>query len=196
MKPELVRCPWPADDPVMMRYHDREWGVPVQTDRKMFEFLVLETFQAGLSWRTVLYKRANFRRAFAGFEYGRVATFTGRDVQRLIHDAGIIRNRQKITAAINNARRVIAVRKEFGTFSAYLWQFVQNRPIRNQWRKIHHLPAITPVAETIATDMKNRGFQFIGPTVVYAHLQATGLVNDHLISCFRYRQVSRQARRR
>ncbi len=170
----------------MIRYHDREWGVPVHRDRTMFEFLVLESFQAGLSWRTVLHKRENFRRAFAGFDYDRVAKFTGRDVQRLLHDAGIIRNRQKITAAINNAKRFIDVRKEFGTFSHYLWNFVQHRPIRNRWTKVKHLPAVTPLAEKIATDMKDRGFQFLGPTVMYAHLQATGVVNDHLTSCWRY----------
>lgn len=173
----------------MIRYHDREWGVPVHNDRKMFEFLILETFQAGLSWRTVLHKRENFRRAFAQFDFRRVAKFSRRDERRLQKDADIIRNRQKIHAAVVNAQQVIELRKEFGTFSRYLWQFVADRPVKNQWRKQHHLPAITPLAEKIATDMKQRGFQFMGPTVVYAHLQATGIVNDHLTSCFRYQRV-------
>ncbi len=157
----------------------------MRRDRKMFEFLVLESFQAGLSWRTILHKRRNFKRAFAGFDPTRVATFTARDVRRLLNDAGIIRNRQKITATINNARRFLAIRKEFGTFSRYLWNFVQHKPIRNRWTRLRHLPAVTPLAERIAADLKDRGFQFLGPTVIYAHLQAAGLVNDHLTSCWR-----------
>ncbi len=178
----------------MIAYHDKEWGVPVHRDRKMFEFLVLETFQAGLSWRTVLHKRAAFRSAFANFDFHRVARYTNRDLQRLLKNSAIIRNRQKIVAAVNNARRVIEIRKEYGTFSNYLWKFVGGRPIRNQWRKLHHLPAITPLAATVAADLKKRGFQFMGPTVVYAHLQATGLVNDHLVNCFRYPQVQKIVR--
>lgn len=170
----------------MIRYHDREWGVPVHRDRKMFEFLVLESFQAGLSWRTVLHKRENFRKDFANFDPRKVARFSGRDIQRLMRDRGIIRNRLKIKATINNARRFLEVQKEFRTFSRYLWNFVQHQPVRNRWRHLKHIPAVTPLAETIAADMKDRGFQFLGPTVVYAHLQATGLVNDHLTSCWRH----------
>lgn len=172
----------------MIRYHDREWGVPVRRDKRMFEFLILESFQAGLSWRTVLHKREHFRTAFANFAVDRVAAFTGRDVRRLMNDAGIIRNRLKILAAINNAQRFIEVQQEFRTFTAYLWSFVQQRPIQNAWSVSSQIPAVTPLAETIAADLKRRGFKFLGPTVVYAHLQATGLVNDHLTTCFRYRQ--------
>lgn len=185
------RCPWPGNDALMVRYHDREWGVPVHRDRKMFEFLVLESAQAGLSWRTVLHKRAGYRAAFANFDPRRVARFAGRDVARLVKNPAIIRNRQKILATINNARRFLEVQREFGTFSRYLWGFVNGHPIRNQWRHLHHLPAITPLAENIAADLKRRGFQFLGPTVVYAHLQATGLVNDHETTCYRYRQLGR-----
>jgi DNA-3-methyladenine glycosylase I len=186
----LVRCPWPGDDPLMIRYHDREWGVPVHRDRKMFEFLVLETFQAGLSWRTVLHKRRAFRAAFADFDFHRVAKFGEREIRRLLQNPKIIRNRQKITATINNARRVLEVSIEYGTFSKYLWRFVDGKPLQNHWRKLHHLPAVTPLAVTVSADLKKRGFQFMGPTVVYAHLQAAGLVNDHLINCFRYRDRS------
>lgn len=175
----------------MIKYHDAEWGVPVHRDRKMFEFLVLESFQAGLSWRTVLHKRENFKKDFAEFDPTKVAKFTGRDVQKLLRDKGIIRNRQKINAAINNAKRFLEVQKEFGTFCRYLWSFVNHQPIHHRWIHIKHLPAATPLAEKIAVDMKDRGFQFLGPTVIYAHLQATGLVNDHLVTCFRYRQVGR-----
>lgn len=170
----------------MIHYHDREWGTPVHTDRKMFEFLILESFQAGLSWRTVLHKRQNFRRAFANFDYHRVATFTPRDVQRLMMDAGIIRNKQKILAAINNAQRFLEIRKTHKTFSRYLWSFVRSRPIMNNWKRSQQIPAVTRLAESVAADMKQRGFQFLGPTVMYAHMQAVGMVNDHLISCWRH----------
>lgn len=180
------RCPWPVDDPVMIKYHDREWGRPVRRDRTMFEFLVLESAQAGLSWRTILHRRAGYRRAFAQFDPQKVAAFTGRDVQRLVRDRGIIRNRQKIKATINNAKRFLEVQKEYGTFCRYLWLFVGNTPIINHRRHISHLPAITKLAEKVSADLKSRGFQFLGPTVVYAHLQATGLVNDHLVSCWRH----------
>jgi DNA-3-methyladenine glycosylase I len=170
----------------MLRYHDTEWGVPVHRDQKMFEFLILESFQAGLSWRTVLHKRENFRRDFAQFDVRRVARFTPRDVQRLLNDAGIIRNRQKILAAINNAQRFLEVRATFGTFSASLWNFVHGQPVINCWQRSTQIPAVTPLAATIAADLKRRGFQFLGPTVVYAHLQAVGIVNDHLVSCWRH----------
>jgi DNA-3-methyladenine glycosylase I len=178
------RCPWSGDDQLMIRYHDLEWGRPVRRDRKMFEFLVLESAQAGLSWRTILHRRAGYRRAFANFDPTKVARFTGRDVQRLVRDRGIIRNRLKIKATINNARRFLEVQQEYGTFCRYLWGFVQDQPIVRRRRHHRHLPAITPLAIRVATDLKSRGFQFLGPTVVYAHLQATGLVNDHLLGCF------------
>lgn len=185
-RPVLRRCAWCGTDPLYVRYHDREWGVPVRSDRKMFEFLVLESAQAGLSWITVLRKRRAYKQAFANFDYEKVAKFTARDVTRLMNNPGIIRNRQKITAAINNAKRFLEVRRAFGTFSRYLWSFVNNRPINNAWRHQHHLPATTALAEMISADLKRRGFQFMGPTIVYAHLQATGLVNDHIVTCWRY----------
>lgn len=181
-----VRCDWCGSDPLYVRYHDREWGVPVRTDRKMFEFLVLESAQAGLSWITVLRKRSAYRQAFANFNYQQVAKFTAKDHRRLMKNPGIIRNRQKISAAINNAQRFLEVRKEFGTFTRYLWGFVNDRPIINRHRSIKRLPATTPLAGTISADLKRRGFQFMGPTIVYAHLQATGLVHDHLVGCWRY----------
>ena len=170
----------------MIRYHDREWGVPVRRDRKMFEFLVLESAQAGLSWRTVLHKRENYRAAFSQFDPERVARYGDRDIQKLLRNAGIIRNRQKIKATINNARRFLEVRDVFGTFSKYLWNFVDGQPVINRWKESRQIPAITPLAEAIAKDMKQRGFSFLGPTVMYAHLQATGIVNDHLITCERH----------
>lgn len=171
----------------MRAYHDREWGVPLHNDRKIFEFLILEGMQAGLSWKTVLDKRENFRRAFRGFDPARVARFTERDVRRLLADAGIIRNRLKILAAINNARRFLEVRKEFGTFDRYIWGFVGGKPIRSRLRSFKDMPARTPLSDLISKDLKARGFKFVGSTVVYSHMQATGMVNDHLMACFRYR---------
>jgi DNA-3-methyladenine glycosylase I len=183
------RCPWCGTDPLYVRYHDEEWGVPVHDDRMLFEFLTLETFQAGLSWITVLRKRENFRMAFAGFDVGRVAAFSERDVERLMTDAGIIRNGAKIRAAISNALAFIAVQKEFGTFDRYIWGFVDGRPINNQHRELRDLPARTELSDRISADLKKRGFKFVGSTVVYAHMQATGMVNDHLIGCPRHAQV-------
>ncbi len=192
----LVRCAWCGTDPLYVRYHDHEWGVPVRSDRKMFEFLVLESAQAGLSWITVLRKRSAYKKAFANFEYAKVAKYTSRDVARLLNNPGIIRNRQKIVATINNAKRFIVVRNEFGTFSKYLWGFVSNQPVVNRWKHQRHLPATTKLAETISADLKRRGFQFMGPTIAYAHLQATGLINDHVMSCWRYSLVGYLAKRR
>jgi len=174
----------------MIRYHDREWGVPVHRDRKMFEFLVLESAQAGLSWKTILHRRDGYRRAFANFDPDRVARYSQRDILRLMHDARIIRNRAKITATIKNAKAFLAVREEWGTFSAYLWHFVDGKTVLGRRRSERDIPAITPLAEGISKDMKQRGFSFLGPTVVYAHLQATGIVNDHMVSCFRYHQLT------
>ncbi|MCJ7587271.1 MAG: DNA-3-methyladenine glycosylase I [Candidatus Aminicenantes bacterium] len=185
------RC-WGAGDDVLMRdYHDREWGVPLHDDRRIFEFLILEGMQAGLSWRTILHKRENFRRAFRNFDPVKVARFTTRDVRRLMADAGIIRNRLKILAAINNALRFLEVRKEFGSFDAYIWSFVGGRPIRNRLRSFKEMPARTPLSDLINKDLKARGFKFVGSTVVYAHMQATGMVNDHLVTCFRHRECAR-----
>jgi DNA-3-methyladenine glycosylase I len=189
-KKELIRCPWPvADDPLYIAYHDREWGVPVRRDRKIFEFLVLEAFQAGLSWRTILYRREGFRRAFADFDYGQVATFTKRDEARLMQDTGIIRNRAKIAASINNAQRFIEVRDEFGSFSKYMWSWVGGRPLVNHIRTKADYQATSEEGDAWAKDLKQRGFKFLGPTVIYAHMQAVGMVNDHTVDCFRYREL-------
>lgn len=188
------RCGWvPPDNELYADYHDREWGVAVHDDGKIFEFLVLESAQAGLSWITVLRKRANYRKAFAGFDPRKVAKFTVRDVVRLLKNEGIIRNRAKIEAAINNAQRFLEVQKEFGTFSKYIWGFVGGKPIQNKWKKLSDLPVMTPQAEALSKDLKQRGFKFLGPTVIYAHMQATGMVNDHLTDCFRYRQLAPRA---
>lgn len=180
-----TRCPWPSTDPLMLAYHDREWGVPTHNDKKLFEFLVLESAQAGLSWRTVLHKRENCRKAFANFDVKKVAKFTGRDVARLLKDSGIIRNRAKIAAAINNAKRFLEVQKEFGTFSKYSWQFVGGKPIRHTIKKVGDYPATSKEGDLFAADLKRRGFKFLGPTIVYAHMQAVGMVNDHMVGCFR-----------
>lgn len=184
------RC-WGDGDELMAAYHDLEWGVPLHDDAKIFEFLVLEGMQAGLSWRTILYKRENFRKAFHGFDAARVARYGERDLRRLLADAGIIRNRLKIKGAINNARRFLEVQKEFGTFDRYIWGFVGGKPVRNRLRSFKDMPARTPLSDLISADLKGRGFQFVGSTVVYAHMQATGLVNDHLIQCTRYAEINR-----
>jgi len=175
----------------MVAYHDTEWGVPVHDDRKLFEFLVLESMQAGLSWAIVLKKRENFRSAFSSFDPETVARYSERDVERLVKDAGIIRNRAKIQAVIKNARAFLAVREEFGSFDHYIWGFVDGRPIRHAFARLEDVPARTNESDRIAADMKRRGFSFMGSTVVYAHMQATGMVNDHLVGCFRYRPISR-----
>ncbi len=186
----IKRCPWPTtDDPLYLAYHDKEWGVPVRNDKMLYEFLVLEAFQAGLSWRTVLYKRKNFRKAFAGLDPKKVAKFGKRDVSRLMKDAGIVRNRAKIEAAINNAKKFLEVQKEFGSFSKYQWQFVGGRPIVHKIRTLKDYPVKIKEADVMAGDMKRRGFKFLGPTVLYAHMQAVGMVNDHTMDCFRYREI-------
>lgn len=186
----LKRCAWvPAGDELYERYHDEEWGVPVHDDRKLFEFLILESAQAGLSWITVLRKRENYRRLFAGFDPKKVARFTPADVERLMQDAGIIRNRAKIEAAITNAQAFLKIQKEWGSFSSYIWAFVGGRPVQNQWTSFKSLPAKTETAEALAKDLKKRGFKFLGPTVLYAHMQATGMVNDHTTDCFRYHAI-------
>ncbi len=190
MKP-ILRCPWLAeDDDLMIRYHDREWGVPVYNDQKIFEFLVLEAFQAGLSWRTVLYKRENFRKDFAGFNVKKVARFGPGEVRRLMKDKGIIRNRAKILATINNAQRFLEVRREFGTFSRYMWSWVKGKPKMHRFKNLKDYPTQIPEAVLWAKDLKKRGFKFLGPTVVYAHMQAVGMANDHLITCFRHRHLA------
>jgi len=186
------RCAWPARDPLMLRYHDQEWGVPVHDDRKHFEFLILEGAQAGLSWRTVLHKRAAYRIAFAGFDPRRVARFDTRKVKTLMNNAGIIRNRLKIESAITNARAFLAIQKEFGSFDRYVWQFVGGRPIVNRWTTLRELPARTSESDALSADLKKRGFRFVGSTIVYAHMQATGMVNDHVRHCYRHRVLARR----
>jgi DNA-3-methyladenine glycosylase I len=185
-KKKWARCWGDGDDPRISAYHDREWGRPLHDGRKIFEFLILEGMQAGLSWRTILYKRENFRRAFHDFDPVKVARDTARDVLRLLGDAGIIRNKQKILAAINNAKRFLEVREEFGSFDRYIWGFVGGKPVVNRLKSFSGMPARTPLSDLISKDLKARGFKFVGSTIVYSHLQATGIVNDHLVTCFRY----------
>ncbi|MFH1011756.1 MAG: DNA-3-methyladenine glycosylase I [bacterium] len=190
MATEIVkRCPWPSDDPLMIRYHDTEWGVPVHDDRKLFEFMVLDGMQAGLSWSTILGKRENFRKAFHNFDPKRIAKYTEKDFRRLMADAGIIRNRAKIRATIENAKRFLEMQREFGSFDAHIWQFTGGKTIRNRCRKLTDMPATSPESDAMSKDLKARGFKFVGSTICYAFMQAAGMVNDHLMSCFRYREV-------
>ncbi len=188
--PPLKRCPWSANEPLYIDYHDREWGVPVHDDRRLFEFLILEGMQAGLSWLTILRKRENFRLAFAGFDPESVARFGKRDIRRLMADQGIVRHELKILAAVANAQAFLRVRDEFGTFDKYLWRFVDGTPKINRWRRIKDIPAATQQSVAMSQDLKKRGFKFVGPTICYAHMQATGMVNDHITSCFRYRELA------
>lgn len=180
---EKERCPWCLGNELYISYHDNEWGKPLYDDQKLFEYLVLESFQAGLSWITVLKKRGNFRKAFSNFTPEKVARFNEKDVEKLMQDPGIIRNRKKIEAAINNASRFLEVQKEFGSFSNYQWKFVNNEPIINQFKSLSELPAKTEISDVFSKDLKKRGFKFLGSTTVYAHMQAVGMVNDHLITC-------------
>jgi DNA-3-methyladenine glycosylase I len=186
--PDLVRCPWSdaVPDEAYRRYHDEEWGVPVHDDARHFEFLVLESAQAGLSWATILRKRDGYRRAFAGFDAEKVARFNRRSVERLMQDAGIVRNRQKIEAAIGNARGFLAIQEQFGRFDAYVWEFVNGRPVVNRWKRQTQIRPTSRESDALSADLKSRGFKFVGSTIMYAHMQATGLVNDHLVSCFRH----------
>jgi DNA-3-methyladenine glycosylase I len=183
---EPSRCPWCGTDPLYMAYHDQEWGVPVDDDRRLFEFLVLEGAQAGLSWITILKRREGYRRAFAGFDPARVATFGEADAARLLADPGIIRNRAKIASAIHNARAFLAVQEEFGSFAAFQWGFVDGAPIVNAWTSLAEVPARTETSDRLSKDLKQRGFSFVGSTICYAHMQAVGMVNDHLVSCHRH----------
>ncbi len=183
----LSRCPWSEGvSPAYLEYHDREWGVPVHDDRKQFEFLILEGAQAGLSWSTILHRRAGYRRAFADFDPAKVARFTPARIEKLLVDPGIIRNRLKVEATVSNARAFLELEAALGSFDAYIWGFVDGKPQRNQWRSQAEVPATSPVSDALSKDMKKRGFRFVGSTTLYAHLQATGLINDHLVSCFRH----------
>jgi len=186
---EKYRCGWCLGDDLYESYHDEEWGVPVYDDAKLFEFLILETFQAGLSWITVLRKRENFRKAFDNFDYTEVANYDQTKIDSLLQDSGIIRNKLKIHATITNAQAFIKIQEEFGSFSKYIWGFVHGSPIKNNFKSIKELPANTPLSDAISKNLKSRGFKFVGSTVVYAHMQATGMVNDHETSCFRYNEI-------
>jgi DNA-3-methyladenine glycosylase I len=183
------RCGWCGDDSLYVAYHDEEWGVPVYDDRTLFEFLILEGAQAGLSWSTILKKREGYRRAFDGFDAAKVAQYDGCTIRALLTDPGIVRNQLKVASTITNAQAFLEVQAEKGSFSDYIWSFVDGRPIQNRWHTLAEIPATTPLAATISKDLKKRGFRFVGPTIIYAHMQATGMVNDHLVDCFRYPEI-------
>ncbi|KJJ37668.1 DNA-3-methyladenine glycosylase I [Aequorivita vladivostokensis] len=189
MNSEKVRCGWCGTDPLYVTYHDEEWGVPVKDDKKMFEFLLLETFQAGLSWITILRKRENFRKAFDNFDYKKIAKYDQSKIDALLQDEGIIRNKLKVHSAVTNARAFMEIQKEFGSFNQYIWGFVNHKPIKNIWKTHKDAPATSPESDALSKDLKKRGFKFVGSTVVYAHMQATGMVNDHIESCFRFHEV-------
>jgi DNA-3-methyladenine glycosylase I len=187
---KLKRC-WNTDDPLYIKYHDYEWGVPVHEDNRLFEFLVLDAFQAGLSWLIILKKREGFRQALDNFDPEKIARFTEEDVERLVQDSSIVRNRGKILATINNARCFLEIQREFGSFDTYIWQFVKGKTIQNSFRYLSELPSESDESKAMSKDLKKSGFQFVGPTICYAFMQAAGLVNDHLVTCFRYNQIQR-----
>ncbi|MDN3722818.1 DNA-3-methyladenine glycosylase I [Aequorivita sp. SDUM287046] len=189
MVSEKKRCGWCGTDPLYVKYHDEEWGVPVKDDKKMFEFLLLETFQAGLSWITILRKRENFKLAFDNFDYKKIAKYDQAKIDSLLQNEGIIRNKLKVHSAVNNAIHFMEIQKEFGSFTNYIWNFVNHKPIINTWSSHKDAPATSKESDALSKDLKKRGFKFVGSTVVYAHMQATGMVNDHIESCFRFRQV-------
>ena len=193
MPRQLQRCEWAGNDALYVHYHDTEWGVPVYDDRKLFEFLLLEGAQAGLSWITILKRRESYRSAFADFAPEKVARFNQKQLEKLLLNPGIIRNRLKIESAVNNAKAFLKVQEEFGSFSAYQWRFVDGRPMQNKFNTLADVPAKTAISEAFSKDLKKRGFGFVGPTIVYAHMQAVGMVNDHVSGCFRYKQVSKLA---
>lgn len=184
------RCSWCGTDPLYVKYHDEEWGVPVYDDQKLFEFLILEGAQAGLSWITILRRRDNYRKAFGDFDPEKVARFNAKKIASLLQDEGIIRNRQKVISAVNNAKAFLKVQEEFGSFSNYQWRFVDGEPIQRRAKMNKSIPAKTKISEAFSKDLKSRGFSFVGPTIIYAHMQAVGMVNDHLTSCFRYKELS------
>jgi DNA-3-methyladenine glycosylase I len=190
MSSEISRCGWCLSDPIYVKYHDEEWGVPVHSDKKLFEFITLEGAQAGLSWLTILKRRVGYQKAFCDFDVEEVARFWDRDVQRLMKDEGIIRHEGKIRAAISNAQAFLKIQEEFGSFDAYSWRFVDGKPLVNARRSLSEIPATSLESDAFSKDLKRRGFKFVGSTIMYAHMQAAGMVNDHLVSCFRYRQVA------
>lgn len=188
-----TRCPWSGTEDIYVHYHDEEWGVPVHDDRRLFEFVLLEGAQAGLSWLTILKRREGYRKAFAGFDPAKVARFDAKKQAALLLDAGIIRNRAKVESAVKNARAFLKLQEEFGSFAAYQWRFVDGAPVQNAWKEQKQVPATSPASDAMSKDMKKRGFSFVGSTILYAHMQAVGMVNDHLVSCFRHREVARLA---
>jgi DNA-3-methyladenine glycosylase I len=190
MMTDTNRCSWCGDAPLYVAYHDEEWGVPVFDDQTLFEFLILEGAQAGLSWSTILKKREGYRLAFDGFDPEKVARYDGIKISALLTDPGIVRNQLKIGSAVTNAQSFLQVQDEWDSFSDYIWSFIDGRPIQNAWRSLSEIPAKTPLAEALSKDLKRRGFRFVGPTIVYAHMQATGMVNDHLVDCFRYPEIA------
>ena len=186
---EKSRCGWAGKEEIYIKYHDEEWGVPVKDDARQFEFLILETFQAGLSWITILKKRENFRKAFDDFDYKKIAQYNEAKIQSLLEDEGIIRNRLKVQSAVTNAQAFMQVQKEFGSFTDYIWGFVNHQPVNEKRKTLKDIPATTELSDRVSKDLKKRGFKFVGSTVVYAHLQATGIINDHLTDCFRHKEV-------
>jgi DNA-3-methyladenine glycosylase I len=185
----LERCPWCGDDPLYTKYHDEEWGVPVHDERKHFEFLVLESAQAGLSWITILRKRENYRIAYDNFDPDKVANYSEEKINELLQNSGIVRNRRKIEASINNAKMFLNIQREFGSFDNYIWKFVNYRPVINSWESISDVPATSTLSDEVSKDLKKRGFKFLGSTIIYSHLQATGIINDHIVNCFRYNDL-------
>ncbi len=186
-------CSWPNNDPLMIDYHDKEWGVPLHDDQRIFEFMVLDAFQAGLSWQIVLKKREGFRKAFDRFDYKKIARYKEEKIQQLLKDAGIIRNQLKIRGTVNNAQRFLEVQKEYGSFDHYIWKFTGNKTINNKWKHLAELPARSPESDAMSKDLTKRGFKFVGSTICYAFMQAAGLVNDHLINCYRYQEIKKTA---
>lgn len=186
----MTRCPWCGDDPLYVRYHDEEWGTPVHDERTHFEFLLLETQQAGLSWRTILGKREAYRRAFANFEPGRVALYSEKEIEHLLLDTGLIRNRRKLEAAVTNAGAFLAIQQQYGSFDTWIWSFTGGKPVTNRWKTVSEIPTRTELSDTISAEMRKAGFVFVGSVTIYAHLQAIGIVNDHLVSCFRHSQLA------
>jgi len=191
MQSKQTRCEWPGENELSIEYHDREWGVPLHDDKLLFEYLILDAFQAGLSWQTILNKRKNFKKAFHNFNAKKISKYSEKDKSRLLNDAGIIRNHLKINASITNAQKFLEVQKEFGSFDKYIWQFTNNKTINNEFKNISDLPAKTEESEKMSEDLKKRGFKFCGPTICYAFMQAAGMVNDHTINCFRYKEVQK-----
>ena len=186
-----INCPWPQNNPLMIKYHDEEWGVPLHNDTKLFEFMILDAFQAGLSWNTIINKRKNFRKAFDNFNPVKISKYGNSEFEELMNDVGIIRNRLKILAAIENAKRFLEVKKEFGSFDKYIWQFTGGKTIVNNWKSLKELPAKTKESDAMSKELKSRGFKFVGSTICYAFMQAAGMVNDHIVTCSRYKEVMR-----